>query len=126
MPGGARVFDVAFSDDGARAWAVVESGQVFTWKVGDTSGPRTTVVDGLDGANAFAISPDGSLLAASGNYEAKLWKLNGTKATPSAAIDGLIYAEKYASVHDLHFVTNGGLVVGTSDLSTARLMVYAP
>ncbi len=72
MPGGARVFDVAFSEGGARAWAVVESGHVFTWELAAQARPRATVVDGLHGANAFAISPDGALLAASGDYEATL------------------------------------------------------
>jgi WD40 repeat protein len=126
MPGGARVFDVAFSADGARAWAVVESGQVFAWDVAEKAGPRVTVVDGLDGANAFAVSPDGALLAASGNYEAKLWRLDGAKATRAEALGGLVHVGKYVAVDQLHFVAKNLLVAGTGDLSKASLQIYAP
>jgi WD40 repeat protein len=119
MPGGARVMGVAMSGD--RPWAVVESGQVFTW---DSTGTRITVVDQLDGANALALSPDGTLLAASGNYEAKLWRLEGTKATPAGTLDGLVHVEKYVAVDELLFVGKRALLVGSGNLDKASLVLY--
>jgi hypothetical protein len=97
---------------------------VFAWDVGEKAGPRVTVIDGLDGANAFALSPDGTLLAASGNYEAKVWRLDGTKTLSATPLDGLVHVEKYVAVDQMHFVGKRVLAVGTGDLDKATLKLY--
>lgn len=126
MPGGARVFDVAFSNEGKRAWAVVESGQVFAWDVEKPASARVTVVDGLDGANVMAVSPDGTRLAAGGNYSAQVWKLDGFKAAPLGELGGLVHVDKYVSTDAMHWLDAKHLGVGTGDLYSAKLVVYAP
>lgn len=125
MPGGARVFDVAFSNAGTRAWAVVESGQVFAWDLGATRGPRLTMVDGLDGANALAVSPDGTLLAAVGNFSARVWKVSGTTATLAGELTGLERVERYVIARGLQFFGKNQLAVGTGGLASARLAIFS-
>ena len=126
MPGGARVFEVAFSNGGSRAWAVVESGQVFAWELGDSTGPRVTVVDQLDGANRLALSPDGTKLAAAGSFVARVWKLDGLKAAPLADLSGLEHIDAYLLARGLLFVEPGRLAVATGGLGSASVVLYSP
>jgi WD40 repeat protein len=124
MPGGARVMNIAFGRDLPIAWAVVESGQVFAWNL-ETDGKRVAVVNGLDGANSFARSDDGTLLAAGGNFSAQVWKLDGLKASAPRELDGLQHIDKYVLIRDFHFAGKQ-LLVGTGDLSASRLLLYSP
>lgn len=126
MPGGARVFEVAFSNDGNHAWAVVESGQVFAWELGASVGPRVTVLDRLEGANRLALAPDGKQLAAAGSFVARVWRLDGLKATPLADLAGLEHVEQYVLARGLRFVGAGRLAVATGGLSSASVSLYSP
>lgn len=125
MPGGARVLELAVSNEGARVFAAVESGAVFAWKLDGPSPARVTLVEGLEGANQLAISADGALLAASGNFVARLYKVSGDAATLAAELGGLMHIDTYVLVRQLTF-SGKRLVAGTGDLSTGKLLVFQP
>ncbi len=61
MPGGARVFSLAFSPDGRRIAAGEEDGRVWVWDAGTGSVLHETQWD--DQSFRLAFSPDGRRLA---------------------------------------------------------------
>lgn len=125
MPGGARVFAVEFTNKGRRAWAAVESGQVFTWDISSATGRGAKVIDGFDGPNAMAVSPDGKQLAVTGNTKAQLWRLKGTRAKPLATLGGLDHVEQYLATNGLGYIENGRLLVGTG-MRQSKLLIFKP
>lgn len=125
MPGGARVLDLTTSNEGSRVWAAVESGSILSWELSGATPVGATVVTGLDGAGHVAVSPDGTLLAASGNFSARLYSVSGTTATLKGELGGLMFIDKYVLVRRLHFAGKR-LVVGTGDLSVGKLVIYEP
>jgi hypothetical protein len=56
---------------------------------------------------------------------AKLWQLDGTRATPAATLDGLVHVGKYVAVDGLRSVAADALIAGTG-VSKATLEVYLP
>lgn len=125
MPGGARVLDLTVSNEGTRVWAAVESGSILSWDLSGATPVGATVVTGFQGAGHLAVSSDGTLLAASGDFAAKLYSVSGSTATLKGELGELMYIDKYVLVRRLHFVGKR-LLVGTGDLSVGKLLIYEP
>lgn len=130
------VVSVAFSRDGTLLATSCEDDGIRIWDV--STGARVAVLASSRAANSLAFHPDGSLLAAATNYDARIWDLraepseprrrrlasrvlSGIRSSPQPIYSRTILEGPTGSVNCTAFSPSGALIAAGSEDTTVRL-----
>lgn len=120
VPGGGRIFELAFAAKGSRLFASQESGRIASWPIANgTPGKLEVVAAKLGAVTAMAVSPDDQLVAVGDDKRVTVWRTAGDKLVTE--LDKLDHVEEYAAFNGVLFVGPRDLLVGAYFSATVRL-----